>query len=82
MKIAAVMPIKLQNERCPGKNTKLLGKKPLLQYELDSLKKTGLCNNINVYCSDEKVIPFLPTEVQLYQKVAPNSVKRGKDEQI
>ena len=68
MKIAAVMPIKLQNERCPGKNTKLLGKKPLLQYELDSLKKTGLCNNINVYCSDEKVIPFLPTEVQFIKR--------------
>lgn len=68
MKIVAVMPIKLQNERCPGKNTKLLGKKPLLQYELDSLKKTGLCNNINVYCSDEKIIPFLPAKVQFIRR--------------
>ena len=30
----------------------------------------------------EGLILSLPTEVQLYQKVAPNSVKRGKDEQI
>ena len=30
MSIIAIMPIKLQNERLPGKNTKLLGDKPLL----------------------------------------------------
>ena len=59
MKIIAVMPIKLINERCPGKNTRTLGNKPLLQYELDSLKTTGLCNSISVYCSSEDVIPYL-----------------------
>lgn len=57
------MPIKLKNERCPGKNTRLLDGKPLLQYELDSLAKTGLCNSINVYCSNEMVVPFLPEGV-------------------
>ena len=31
MKIVAVMPIKMNNERLPGKNTKILGGKPLLQ---------------------------------------------------
>ena len=39
MKVIAIMPIKLKNERCPGKNTRMLGNKPLLQYELDSLKQ-------------------------------------------
>lgn len=63
MNIVAIMPIKLNNERCPGKNTRLLGGKPLLQHELDSLKLTGLCNSINVYCSDEAVVPFLPENV-------------------
>ena len=63
MKIVAIMPIKLKNERCPGKNTRMLGSKPLLQYELDSLLETGLCNEINVYCSDEAVVPFLPEGV-------------------
>ena len=57
------MPIKLKNERCPGKNTRMLGSKPLLQYELDSLKETNLCDEINVYCSDEAVVPFLPDGV-------------------
>lgn len=65
------MPIKLKNERCPGKNTRMLGSKPLLQYELDSLKETGLCDSINVYCSDDAVVPFLPEGV--------NFVKRPKE---
>lgn len=63
MIITAIMPIKLINERCPGKNTRLLGNKPLLQYELDNLKKTGLCDSINVFCSDEAVVPFLSSDV-------------------
>ena len=71
MKIVAIMPIKLINERCPGKNTRMLGGKPLLQYELDSLKKTGLCDSINVFCSSEDVIPFIPEGV--------NFLKRSKD---
>ena len=71
MKIVAIMPIKLKNERCPGKNTRMLGSKPLLQYELDSLKETGLCSSINVFCSDEAVISFLPEGV--------NFLKRSKD---
>ena len=49
MRTIAIMPIKLKNERLPGKNTKLLGGKPLLQYELDSLKKTGMLDSINVF---------------------------------
>lgn len=68
MKIEAIMPIKLVNERCPGKNTRLLGGKPLLQYELNSLKETGLVSNINVFCSDEAIVPFLPEGVRFVKR--------------
>ena len=68
MRTVAIMPIKLINERCPGKNTRLLGKKPLLQYELESLKETKLCDSINVYCSDEAIIPFLPKGVSFVKR--------------
>ena len=68
MKIVAIMPIKLKNERCPGKNTRQLGAKPLLQYELDSLKETGLCSSINVFCSDESVVPYLRKGVNFLQR--------------
>lgn len=63
MKVVAVMPIKLINERCPGKNIKILGNKPLLQWELDSLISTGLCNSINVFCSSPDVEKYIPSRV-------------------
>lgn len=68
MKITAIMPIKLKNERCPGKNTRMLGCKPLLQYELDNLKATQLCDSINVYCSNGEVVPFLPDGVTFIKR--------------
>ena len=66
--ISAIMPIKLKNERCPGKNTRLLGDKPLLHYELDSLKDTNLCDSINVYCSSDEIIPFLPKGINFIKR--------------
>lgn len=68
MKIVAIMPIKLNNERCPGKNTRILGRKPLLAHELDNLKETGLCDSINVYCSDDAVVPFIPEGVNFVKR--------------
>lgn len=68
MKIVAIMPIKLNNERLPGKNTMLLGEKPLLQHELMNLKKTDLLDSINVYCSSEEVVPFLPEGVNFIKR--------------
>ena len=68
MSIVAIMPIKLKNERCPGKNTRILGDKPLLQWELESLKKTNHCDSINVFCSSEDVIPFLPEGVNFVKR--------------
>ena len=68
MRIVAVMPIKLINERCPGKNTRLLGDKPLLCHELDNLKKTKICDSINVYCSSDDIIPFLPAGVRFIKR--------------
>lgn len=68
MRIVAIMPIKLNNERCPGKNTRILGDKPLLQYELCSLLQTGMCDSINVYCSNEAIISYLPKEVNFIKR--------------
>jgi len=68
LEIVSIMPIKLNNERLPGKNTKMLGDKPLLQYELLSLQKTDLVDSINVYCSDEAIIPYLPKGVSFIKR--------------
>ena len=47
-KVIAIMPIKLKNERLPGKNTMILGGKPLLCHELDTLKRVTGINEIYV----------------------------------
>lgn len=70
MKIAAVMPIKLQNERLPGKNTRRLGNMPLLQYELKSLLQTELTDSVSVYCSSEKICEYLPEGVRFIKRPA------------
>lgn len=68
MSIIAIMPIKLNNERLPGKNTKLLAGKPLLQYELENLFKTNLLDEICVYCSDESIKTYLPSYVDFLKR--------------
>ena len=82
MKVVAVMPIKLKNERCPGKNTRMLGGKPLMQYELDNLKATGLCDEINVYCSSEDVIPYIPEGVNFLKRPAELDLPTSNFNQI
>lgn len=62
------MPIKLKNERLPGKNVMLLGNKPLIQYELENLLKTGLIDSVNVYCSSHDIIKYLPEKVNFIQR--------------
>lgn len=63
MRIVAVMPIKLNNERLQGKNIKMLGGKPLLQHELQTIMDTGLVQDINVFCSDSKIKKYLLKEI-------------------
>ncbi|MCI8534586.1 MAG: acylneuraminate cytidylyltransferase [Hungatella sp.] len=53
------MPIKLNNERLQGKNTKLLGGKPLIQYSLNTLLKAQKLDEIDVFCSDDAIREYL-----------------------
>ena len=68
MKIIGIMPIKLQNERLTGKNTKLLGGIPLLQHSLINLINTELCDEIYVYCSNKEITNYLPSKVQFLKR--------------
>ena len=65
MRVVAIMPLKLDNERLPGKNTKLLGGVPLLCHQLNALLKVDGIDEIYVYCSSPSVEPLLPVGVKL-----------------
>ncbi len=68
-KTAAFVPVKLNNQRLPGKNTKAFeGGKPLITYILNTLTKVKGLDKICVYCSDESVIPFLPAGVEFLKR--------------
>jgi len=61
MKIVAIVPIKLNNERLPGKNTKRFDDgTPLISFILTTLLKVPELNEIYVYCSDESIKEYLP----------------------
>ena len=69
MKVVAFVPIKLNNERLPGKNTKpFTGGEPLLTYILKSLSKVGNVDEIYVYCSDEEICTYLPKNVHFLKR--------------
>jgi CMP-N-acetylneuraminic acid synthetase len=68
MKTIAIVPIKLNNERFPGKNTKLLGGKPLVLYCLETLLSVAEIGNTYIYCSNEEIIPLLPSGVTFLKR--------------
>ena len=68
MKTIAVVPIKLNNERLPGKNTKLLGGIPLIQHILNTLLQVNYIDDIYVYCSNPSIKEYLPIGVKYLQR--------------
>lgn len=60
MKIVSFIPIKLNNQRLPGKNLLPLQGKPTCQYIFDTISKVDTINEKYVYCSDEKIKSYMP----------------------
>lgn len=69
MKVTAFVPMKLNNERLPNKNTKAFTNgQPLCRYILETLKKVRGIDDVYVYCSDEKIKEFLPEHVHFLKR--------------
>lgn len=69
MKVVAVVPIKLNNERLPNKNIKSFDNgKPLIKYILSTLLKVKSINEVYVYCSSEAIIEYLPNGVKFLKR--------------
>ena len=59
MKVASFIPIKLNNQRLPGKNTMILDGRPLCDYIFDTITKVEGIDEKYVYCSDEAILPYV-----------------------
>lgn len=68
-KVVAFVPIKLNNERTPGKNLKkFFDGTPLIQCILKTLVKVNEIDNIYVFCSDEKIKEYLIPGVEFLKR--------------
>ena len=69
MKTVAFVPVKMNNERLPGKNTKCFSDgKPLITLFLESLKKVQGIDDIFVYCSTPAIKAYCTENIQFLQR--------------
>jgi CMP-N-acetylneuraminic acid synthetase len=67
--VVAFVPIKMNNERLQGKNTKAFTNgEPLIHYILESLKEVKGIDEIYVYCSNGKIKDYLPSGVNYLKR--------------
>ncbi len=69
MRTVALVPIKMNNERTPGKNTKPFSDgTPLIHFILKTLKICKTVDEIYVYCSDERIKDYLVPGVKYLKR--------------
>ena len=69
MNVAAYIPIKLNNERAPGKNIMQLSDgTPLCQFMFNTISEVNEINKIYCYCSKRDIISFLSGRVEFLQR--------------
>lgn len=70
-KVVAFVPVKLNNERLPGKNTKAFDDgTPLIALILRTLRSVRGIDEIYVYCSNQAVVDYLPEGVRYLKRSA------------
>lgn len=74
MKIVSFIPIKLNNQRLPGKNTMLLNGKALCDYIFNTICNVDTIDEKYIYCSDEAILPY----IKPYEKKGLKLLKRDK----
>lgn len=68
-KVVALVPMKLNNSRLPGKNIKRFDNgEPLCHYILTTLLKVPEIDEVYVYCSNETIKQYIPAEVHYLKR--------------
>lgn len=74
MKIVSFIPIKLNNQRLPGKNTMLLNGRPLCDYLFNTISNIDSIDEKYVYCSDDSIKKYIAP----YEKLGLKYLKRDR----
>ena len=70
MKTVAYIPIKLNNQRLPGKNLLPLGSKLLCDYIFSTISEVEGIDERYVFCSDEAICDYLPKSITFLKRSA------------
>ena len=71
MKVVLFIPIKLNNQRLPGKNLMDLNGKPMCDYIFQTVKQVSNIDEKYVYCSDEKIQNYIVRELRRGATIYP-----------
>lgn len=67
-KVVSFIPIKLNNQRLPGKNLMELEGRPLCDYIFNTIKQVDSIQEKYVYCSDEKIKQYIPDGLKFLKR--------------
>lgn len=67
-KVVSFIPIKLNNQRLPGKNLMELDGRPLCDYIFNTINKVDTIKEKYVYCSDERIEKYIPSGIQFLKR--------------
>lgn len=59
-KVVSFIPVKLNNQRLPGKNLMELAGRPLCDYIFQTVRRIGAIDEKYVYCSDDRIRDYIP----------------------
>jgi CMP-N-acetylneuraminic acid synthetase len=68
LKVAAYIPIKLNNQRLPGKNLLPLGDMLVCDYIFSAISAVNGIDECYVFCSDEKIKEYLPASIRFLKR--------------
>lgn len=83
MKVVALVPIKLNNERLPNKNIKSFSNgNPLISYILKTLLTISSIDEVYVYCSNRKICDYIPKEVKYLERSSELDTSQTKINEV
>lgn len=83
MKVAAFVPVKLNNERAPGKNTRRFDDgTPLITHFLKTLVKVPEIDELYVFCSREEIRDYLVPGVRYLKRPASLDTREATPQDI
>lgn len=83
MKVAAFVPVKLNNERAPGKNTKRFDDgTPLITHFLKTLVKVHEIDELYVFCSQDEIKDYLVPGVSYLKRPESLDTKEATPQDI